>query len=104
MIVVYRFRALRWGLAYHHPLCCVLRFVFCRHDLQGARRGGKRTAKAGYFVPCGIVHRHDPDRPPLYGYVIFHSFSDSRDYGFERRFTRRHAALSTHQENKESQQ
>lgn len=54
-----RYWCLRWGIYHHHPLCCTLRFALSLYSNQATRRGGKRTERAGMFVPCGIFHHHD---------------------------------------------
>ena len=58
-----RWRTLRWGLYYRHPLCCVLRFALDPWGAQGYRRGGCFRPRSGWFVPCGIWHHHDPGSP-----------------------------------------
>lgn len=58
-----RYRAFRWGLYYHHPLCCVIRYSL-DHGAPAAKRGGKTTDKAGRFVPCNVFHHYDPLQEP----------------------------------------
>lgn len=58
----------RMGAHYKHPLCCTLRYTFCRHACPGITHGGSWTDRAGYFVPCGLFHTpndsaHDPAHP-----------------------------------------
>lgn len=61
----WRVKHIRNGFRFHYPPCCVLRFALHISAAPAARRGacvGKRPDSL--FVPCGIWHHHDPDRPP----------------------------------------
>lgn len=60
----------RLGIHYRYPPCCVIRFCwdgFGRRDVKsGLERGGRRTKRpGGIHVPCGWIHRHDPDMQPM---------------------------------------
>lgn len=44
------------GVGYRIPLCCVLRFTFCRRMEQGCVRGAHENRR-GRFVPCLVFHQ-----------------------------------------------
>lgn len=60
-------RHLRRGVRFGYPICCVVRYsldTFAPHPFRALVRGAVKRSPKTQFVPCGIFHKHDPDRPP----------------------------------------